>query len=185
MLIPVDQTLARRMVLATTLVVSAIGWLLAEAMWPRVVLATVGAGVGYHAPVFVLRTLARRRLQTAGDQLGQALVLMASGLQAGLSLAQALELAVRESPSPLADELALVLKEIHLGTPFDDALRQLCRRRLPIDDVQLAVEAILTLRQTGGDLVSSFRLIADTIAERMKVEGRIRASRPKACCKGS
>lgn len=173
MLMPIDAALARRVLLALTLGAALIGWFSAAALWQRVPLAIAFGVAGYHAPGLGVRALRARRGSKIDEQFAPALVLMASGLQAGLSLPQALELAVRESPSPFADELALVVKELRLGTRFEDALRVL-PRRLPGEDVRMAVDAILTLKETGGDLVSSFQVIAETIVERRKVEGRIR-----------
>ena len=150
-----------------------VGWLSGDALWQRLLLGAAGAAGGYQAPALAVRLYGSHRRARIDEQFAPALVLMASGLQAGLSLPQALELAVRESPSPMADEFALVVKEVRLGARVDDALRVL-PRRLPLEDVRMAVDAILTLRQTGGDLVSSFRVIAETVTERRKVEGRIR-----------
>src|SRR5262249_34662670 len=120
MLASFDAPLARRALLGLTAGGALVGWFSVDATWQRVVLSAAFGVAGYQAPALVIHTLRSRRRRQIEDQFAPALVLMASGLQAGLSLPQALELIVRESPSPLADEMALVVKELQLGTRLDD-----------------------------------------------------------------
>jgi tight adherence protein B len=127
--------------------------------------------------------LRRRRLDGIDNQLVDALLMMANALKAGLSLQQSLELVVREMKPPLADEFGRVQKEIHLGRLTDDALRRLAER-VPLEDLGLAVDSILTLRETGGNLSETFSVIAHTIVERKKVEGKIKAMTAQGMSQG-
>jgi tight adherence protein B len=127
--------------------------------------------------------LRRRRLGMVDDQLVDALLLMANALKAGLSLQQGLELVVREMKPPISDEFGRVVKEIHLGRLTDEALKRLAER-VPLEDVQLAVDSILTLRETGGNLSETFQVIAHTIVERKKVQGKIKAMTAQGMSQG-
>ncbi len=145
--------------------------------------AVVFAAAGYFVPWFVVMYLHRRRIGLIDDQLVDSLLLMANALKAGLSLQQALELVVREMKPPIADEFGRLVKEIHLGRLTDDALRRFAER-VPLEDVRLAVDSILTLRETGGNLSETFQVIAHTIVERKKVQGKIKAMTAQGMSQG-
>jgi tight adherence protein B len=145
--------------------------------------AFVLLGAGYFLPWGLVAYLRRRRLGMVDDQLVDALLLMANALKAGLSLQQGLELVVREMKPPISDEFGRVVKEIHLGRLTDEALKRLAER-VPLEDVQLAVDSILTLRETGGNLSETFQVIAHTIVERKKVQGKIKAMTAQGMSQG-
>lgn len=160
-----------------------VGFLLGSSLGSRAFFAIFLAGLGYFIPrVFVLWRR-RARLDRIDDQLVDALRLMSNGLKAGLSLQQALELAVRETKPPIADELARVVKEIHLGRLMDDALRRFAER-VPLEDVRIVVDSILTLRETGGNLSETFDVVANTIVERKKVSGKIKSMTAQGMTQG-
>jgi tight adherence protein B len=145
--------------------------------------AVVFAGAGYFIPWVVVTYLHYRRLGMIDDQLVDALLLMANALKAGLSFQQSLELVVREMKPPIGDEFGRLVKEIHLGRLTDDALRRFSER-VPLEDVRLAVDSILTLRETGGNLSETFQVIAHTIVERKKVQGKIKAMTAQGMSQG-
>lgn len=145
--------------------------------------AFVFAAAGYFIPSIIVTYLHHRRIGLIDDQLVDALLLMANALKAGLSLQQALELVVRELKPPISDEFGRLVKEIHLGRLTDDALRRFAER-VPLEDVRLAVDSILTLRETGGNLSETFQVIAHTIVERKKVQGKIKAMTAQGMSQG-
>jgi tight adherence protein B len=160
-----------------------LGVLAGGSVTSRLVLGTAFAAFAYFIPQFLVMYLRYRRLETIDNQLVDSLMLMSNALKAGLSLQQALELVVREMKPPIADEFGRLVKEIHLGVLTDDALRHL-RDRVPLEDMQLAVESILTLRETGGNLSETFEVIARTIVERKKVQGKIKALTAQGMAQG-
>jgi tight adherence protein B len=149
----------------------------------RLVLGLLFAGLGYFLPRLFVMWRRYKRLSQVDDQLVDTLLLMSNALKAGLSLQQALELVVREMKPPISDEIGRVVKEIHLGMLTDDALRHL-RERVPLEDVRLAVDSILTLRETGGNLSETFEVIARTIVERKKVQGKIKTLTAQGMAQG-
>ncbi|MDP7673033.1 MAG: type II secretion system F family protein, partial [Vicinamibacterales bacterium] len=132
------------------------------------------AGAGYFVPRVFVTYQRRRRLEAIDDQLIDALRLMANAIKAGLTLQQALELGAREMKPPIADELGRVIKEIELGRLMDEALRRFAER-VPLADVRLMTDSILILRETGGNLSETFEVIANTVVERKKVQGKIKS----------
>ena len=124
-------------------------------------------------PTVVVHWLQARYLQKVDDQLVDSLRMMANALKAGLNLQQAIELVTREMPDPIAEVFGRVVREIGLGRLTDDALRRMAAR-VPLEDVRLFTDSVLTLRETGGNLSETFGVIAETVVERKKVQGRIK-----------
>ncbi|HTU99278.1 MAG TPA: type II secretion system F family protein [Luteitalea sp.] len=174
---------ATSFITALTIAGGLVGFLMGNSLGSRVFFALFFGGAGFFLPrVFVLWRR-RQRLDRIDDQLVDALRLMSNGLKAGLSLQQSLELAVRETKPPIADELARVVKEIHLGRLMDDALRRFAER-VPLEDVRIVVDSVLTLRETGGNLSETFDVVAMTITERKKVTGKIKAMTAQGMTQG-
>jgi tight adherence protein B len=133
-----------------------------------------GGYVALNVPRFVLRYLKAKRLRLFNGQLVEALMTMSNALRAGFSIMQSFETIVKEGNDPIAQEFAMFLQQMRVGVPFDDALREL-EERVRSDDLTLMVRAIETARITGGNLTEVFEKIAETIRERVRIEGRIRS----------
>jgi len=140
--------------------------------------------LGYFLPRAFVLFKRRRRLTTIDDQLVDALHLMSNALKSGMSLQQSLEMAYRELKPPIADEFGRIIKEISLGRLIDDALRRFSERT-PLDDVKLTIDSIVMLRETGGNLTETFEVIAHTVVERKKVEGKIKAMTMQGMAQGA
>jgi tight adherence protein B len=160
-----------------------LGLLAGSGVIGRLVLGLGFGAFGYFLPRAFVMYRRFKRLGTVDDQLVDALLLMSNGLKAGLSLQQSMELVVREMKPPMSDEMGRVIKEIHLGMLTDDALRHL-RQRVPLEDMRLVVDSILTLRETGGNLSETFEVISKTIVERKKVQGKIKALTAQGMAQG-
>jgi len=165
---------ANRIITWTTVGGLLIGLLLGDGILGRAIAMTILGLAGYFGPWGIVLYMRYKRLDAIDNQLVDSLLLMSNGLKAGLSLQQAMELVVREIKPPISDEFGRMVKEIHLGRLTDDALRRF-RERVPLEDVNIAIEAILTLRETGGNLSETFDVIAHTITERKKVQGKIKS----------
>ncbi|MEP7116911.1 MAG: type II secretion system F family protein [Acidobacteriota bacterium] len=152
---------------------ASLGILAGNSVGPRVFWAIVLGSAAYFAPTFAVRWLQARYLERVDDQLVDALRMMANALKAGLNLQQALDLVSREMPQPIATVFGRVVNEISLGRLTDDALRRMAVR-VPLEDIRLFTDSILTLRETGGNLSETFAVIAETVVERKKVQGRIK-----------
>jgi tight adherence protein B len=178
-----SPALARRYI---TLMIGAafvLGFLAGGGVAGRLALGTLFGVAGYFGPWAFVTYRRKKRLDTIDDQLVDALVMMSNALTAGLSLQQAFELVVREMRPPIADEVGRLVREIHLGRLMDDALRRMMER-IPLEDVRLVVEAILTLRETGGNLSDTFEVIAQTVVERKKVQGKIKTMTAQGMTQG-
>ena len=135
--------------------------------------ALAGSGM-LMLPRAVVRRLRQKRLLAFNTQLVDALVAMSNALRAGFSIQQAFESIVKEGKKPISQEFSVFLQQMRIGVRFEDALRNL-EERVGSEDLTLMVRAIEIARQTGGNLTETFDRIAETIRERTRIEGRIRA----------
>ena len=146
-----------------------------EVNWARsILIGSVSAVVAFLAPRFYLRMLKKQRLAKFNEQLEDALLSMSSALKAGFSITQALESVASEKRYPISFEFTLLMHELRLGVQFDTALRKMADR-LESQDFELVAVAIITARQTGGELTSVLEELAGVIRERMRITQRVRA----------
>ncbi|XGA80313.1 type II secretion system F family protein [Halomonas sp. CH40] len=126
------------------------------------------------SPPLIYRYLHNKRRNRAVYQLPDALTGIANNLSSGLSLTQALETTIAFEQPPLSQELGLVLKELRIGVPFEEAMNNLYLR-LPEAEVQLVTSAMTVSREIGGNLSETLLRIADTLCRRLQMEGKIKS----------
>ena len=114
-------------------------------------LSILGLILGIVLPWLYLKFRHGRRLSAFNGQLAQTLGLMAGGLQAGLSLPQAVDTVVREGHEPMSGELRRALVEQRLGVDITDALDGVAER-MESDDFGWVVMAVRIQREVGGNL---------------------------------
>lgn len=134
----------------------------------------VAAVSTFPMPRIYLRFLKKQRLQKFTDQLEDALLAMSSSLKAGFSINQALEGVAAENRSPISFEFTVLMQEVRLGVPLEDALRKM-NERLKSPDFELVAVAIITARQTGGELTAILERLASVIRERVRIQQKIKA----------
>ena len=125
-------------------------------------------------PRLTLRYLRIKRLAKFNEQLEDALGGMSSSLKAGFSINQALESIADENRPPISIEFRLLVQELRLGVPLETALNNMCER-IESDDFELVAVAIITARQTGGELTSVLERLASVIRERLRIHRKISA----------
>jgi tight adherence protein B len=138
------------------------------------VVAAVAALAGLALPLIIIKRLEAVRRQKFSHQLTDGLLILSSSLKAGLSLLQAFEELVQEMPAPISQEFNLVVRQMQMGISLDEAMLKL-KQRMRLDELDLVVTAMLVARETGGDLTVTFSRVIDTIQERNKLMGRVKA----------
>ncbi|MBI2026596.1 MAG: type II secretion system F family protein [Deltaproteobacteria bacterium] len=123
-------------------------------------------------PHWIIALMIQQRMMKFTSQMMDGLTLISNGLKSGLSLMQAIGVVVDEMPNPFSQEFNLILSQQRVGVPMDEAFVKLAER-VPSEDVQMFVTAIVILRETGGNLSETFDTIVHTIRERIKVEKKI------------
>ncbi len=147
----------------------------ADPSWTKIIfLAVVAVVVTFPLPRLYLRNLRKQRLQKFSDQLEDALLSMSSSLKAGFSINQALESIAQENRSPISFEFKLLTNEIRLGVSLEEALENM-NRRMQCQDLELVSVAIITARQTGGELTGVLERLAGVIRERVRIQQKIRS----------
>ncbi len=147
--------------------------------WPQV---GIGIPLGlaffwysWGAPLFYLKNIVKpSRVRKFSMQMVDALILMANGMKSGLEIQQALQIVVNEMPDPIRQEFGLVLSEIRVGKSSEEAFENL-GKRIDSEDVRIFVTSIVILKETGGNINETFRNIATTIRERLKLQNKIQA----------
>lgn len=118
--------------------------------------------------------LRQRRISRIQEQLPDALLMLSGSMRAGVGFNPALETMVQDGLPPLAQELALVLREQRMGIKTDDAMENFARR-VPIVDAKLFVSAVSISREVGGNLAEGLSTLAETLRRRLIMEGKVKA----------
>ncbi len=166
----IDPAMVLKVNLLLLLVLPAFVWFLTGA-WPLVLLATLFIVV---LPRVLYRFVRARRLQRFVDQMPDALAMLSSSLRSGASLQIALSMVVDESPSPLAQEFSMILREQRLGMTLEDSLDSL-GKRMQMEDVDLLVSGMTIAKEVGGNLAEVLDRLATTLRTKAAMEGKIRA----------
>ncbi len=155
-------------------VVGAAAGMLALSPLPGPLPTLAGAGLGLAGPAVFLRVKAGRRVRRFESQLPDVLTLVASSLQSGFSLTQALDAVATDGADPTAKELSRALAEARIGTDVGEALEHV-GERMGSTNMTWTAMAVRIQRQVGGNLAETLRTTAATLREREALLGQVRA----------
>jgi len=133
----------------------------------------VGVSAGF-LPFAFLKHMAARRLATFEEQFPEAIDLVARALRAGHALPTALQMVSDEIPQPVGGEFRLLFDQQNFGMSLPDALKAF-GQRIPLVDARFFVTAVLTQRETGGNLSEVLDKLSSVIRDRFKVKRQVRA----------
>jgi tight adherence protein B len=133
-----------------------------------------GAAVGIFVPTVVVRHLETKRRQRLELQLVDGIVALASGVRAGLTLVQSMELLATNMVGPIKQEFSQLLREYQMGVDLNQAMRN-AANRVGSSNYRLLFTAIEMHRQRGGDTGESLDRIAESIREIQRLEGKLDA----------
>jgi tight adherence protein B len=132
------------------------------------------AVIAYLLPGFILQRAIHNRQTKFQRQLIDVLILVNGAVGAGYSLLQSLDVVIQEMRAPASEEFRRVRREIGLGLPMNQALENL-HQRMQSDDLYLVITAININSQVGGSLTTMLDAVTQTIRERIRLFGEIRA----------
>lgn len=130
--------------------------------------------MGFIFPLMGIRHLRIKRIKKFERQLVDSLVQMAAAFKAGLTLPQAAENVAREMPPPIGQEFDLMVKELKLGVSVEESLENMSYR-VGSEDLELVVTSTNVSRKLGGNMAEMYDIIASTIRERFRLEGKIQS----------
>jgi len=160
-------------VVAATFILLVSGGFMAAVLWGPLAAIVVGPVAG-SLPLLYIRIRHGRRQAAFHDQLADSVSLLASTVRAGHSLLQGFEQVARESIEPTRSAMEQVVREMGLGASQDEALDRMAER-FPSEDLDLIVTSINVQHQVGGSLSTILDDMANTLRERARIEGDIRA----------
>jgi tight adherence protein B len=141
---------------------------------PTLPVGLIFAGLLAMLPVVVVMQFRKKRLKAFEAQLPDTLNLLSGSLRAGYSFLQGLEAVAQETSDPMARELRRVLAESRLGRPLEDALADVAVR-MESNDFDWSVMAIRIQREVGGNLAELLQTVAETMIERSRLRGEVKA----------
>jgi tight adherence protein B len=136
-------------------------------------IAAGGALAFASVPCLVLRGRAARRLAAFEEQFPEAIDLIARALRAGHSLTTGLAMVHGEIANPVGAEFKRLHDQHTFGKPLPDALKSFAER-VPLLDARFFVTAVLTQRESGGNLAEVLDGLAAVIRERFRLKRHVR-----------
>lgn len=163
-------TSARRVLLAQT-VAGALAFIGPVALGQWLLLAAVP--IVALVPWLVLEQRAARRITLVEEQIEPWLNAVANALKASPSLGEAIASTTTLVPSPISEEVDVLVKEYELGTPLDRALDNLAAR-ISSQTLSGTVLALKVARKSGGNLPEMLENAASALRELARLEGVVR-----------
>jgi tight adherence protein B len=123
-----------------------------------------------------LAWMARRRQQRLNaleEMFPQAIDLLVRALRAGHAFSSAAAMVAEELPDPIAAEFRMIHEQQNFGMAVPDVLREFADR-VPLPDVRFFVTAVLTQRETGGNLSHVLENLATVTRDRFRVRRQLR-----------
>ncbi len=120
----------------------------------------------------VFNYLHEKRRQKLDEQVVDGVTALASGVRAGLTLIQAMQLLVKNRTGPIKQEFQQMLHEYDLGIDLHAAMIN-TSNRIGSSYYRLLFAALQAHRQRGGDMGQSLDRISDSIREIQRLEGRL------------
>lgn len=152
--------------------VGGITGLAADLSWPIVLLAFllsfIGGWLGVDA--YLHSRIARRRQKIMKD-LPNALDLLTVSVEAGLGFEGALLKVAEKMPGALAEEIGQALREIQMGKPRREALRDMAER-IGTEEIHTFVGAIITGEQFGVGIAAVMREQAAALRQKRRYEAQ-------------
>lgn len=127
----------------------------------------------WNIPRFIISKKKKDRIKLFDSQLSEGINIISNSLKAGYSFLQSVAVVSRETRAPFSKEFEKLLKEMSLGIPEEDALKNLLNR-VDSDDLRLMINAILIQKDIGGNLSEVLDNISSTIQERQKIKNELR-----------
>ncbi len=161
-------------VLGTALLLAVLGGRIVWSLTWSWFWSALGVSACGSLPLLYVQRRRRLRLGLYAEQLPDALDILTRSLQAGLSFLQGLQAVAREMPDPARTEFQMTFEQLRLGRSLREALQSHADRVEDLD-FNLLATALLIQREAGGNLTEVLENTSQTIRERYKLIGQIRA----------
>jgi tight adherence protein B len=161
-------------VVLSSALLAAIGLLGGEWLFRFVWVGLVVGGLLACVPTVALVWKRDRRTAKFEELFPEAIDLLSRALRAGHAFTTALGMVAEEMPQPIGGEFRLLYDRQNFGLPLPDALRAFAER-VPLLDARFFVIAVLTQRESGGNLSEVLDNLATVIRDRFTVKRQVRS----------
>lgn len=124
-------------------------------------------------PYWYVKRARYKRMLKFEEHFPEAIDLVGRALRAGHALPTGLGMVADEMPAPVGTEFRILFDEQNFGLTLPDAMRNFAAR-IPVLDARFFVTAVLTQRESGGNLAEVLDNLAQVIRERFKVKRQVR-----------
>ena len=159
-------------VLASALTAALAFYLVHTFLHLLLVAAVVGVLAGC-IPFAYVRYTRSRRLLKFEEQFPEAIDLLSRALRAGHAITTGLAMVAEELPDPIGPEFQTLYDQQNFGLPLSQALKNFADR-VVILDARFFVTAVLTQKESGGNLSEVLDNLATIIRDRFKVKRQVR-----------
>ena len=149
------------------------GYLLVKWLTYYTFLGLAAAPIFGVVPYLIVRFYRTKRMNLFEEQFPEAIDLLARALRAGHAFPTGMQMVSDEIPEPVGGEFKLMYDRQNFGMPLADALKGLAER-IPILDAKFFATAVLTQRETGGNLSEVLDNLSVVIRDRFKVKRQVR-----------
>jgi tight adherence protein B len=160
-------------VVLSSALLTAIGFLAGQWFLRFAWIGLILGGLAGCIPAGVLVQLRNRRIAKFEELFPEAIDLLSRALKAGHAFTTALGMVAEELPQPIAGEFRLLYDRQNYGLPLGEALRDFAER-VPLLDARFFVTAVLTQRESGGNLSEVLDNLASVIRERFTLKREVR-----------
>lgn len=131
--------------------------------------------IGYYLyDIYLLFRTNRKKKKIKNDML-RAVVIMNNAFKAGKSTLQAVEIASKELPNPIAEEFKKIHQDMSYGLSADIAFRRFARK-INIEEAYYISSSLTILSKTGGNIINVFNSIEKTLFDKKKLESDLKNS---------
>ncbi len=138
-------------------------------------LLTLFSLAGLMFPYIKLNFQIEKRYMDFSKQFPDALSMIASSLRAGHPLFAAIGIVSEEMPKPISTVFGTVQKDISLGIDTKEAFHSMIKLMPKSIDLKFFITAVLIQKEVGGNLAEVLDKLSDTIRERFKLLGQLKA----------
>lgn len=138
------------------------------------VAALIAFAAGLGVPRWVLRFLAKRRLNKFIDEFANAIDVIVRGVKTGLPLNECLDIISRESPEPIKSEFSELVEQQRIGVPLMDCFERMMER-VPVAEVNFFATVIAIQQQAGGNLAEALSNLSGVLRSRKMLAAKVKA----------
>ncbi|TYQ12658.1 UNVERIFIED_CONTAM: tight adherence protein B [Acetivibrio alkalicellulosi] len=139
-----------------------------------ILILPIAALVGYFTPLFIIQAKKDTRLKKFHKELPNLLTMLIGSLRSGFSFMQALTAVADDSEEVMKEELNIVIKELKIGRGMEEVFDE-WYQRVPIEDLNLMLHAVVIQKETGGNLTTILESILNTIKEKISLHRKLSA----------